>query len=443
MAIVYRVTNAPNTGSSFIKNTTLTYAEGDGNFAVLENLSSSYVAFIRSYNTGSFTGSFTGSLLGTASYANHSNSASYAATSSYAKYAETSSYATSFTVANTLTAQTIVVQTITSSVEFVTGSTRFGSLIGNTHIFTGSVSISGSITGTNGVVNNLTASWAISSSYASNSVSGSYAISASYSNNSTSASYSNNSTSASYALTASYSNNSTSASYALTSSYSKYAETSSYATSFSVANNLVVGGTITSGGTAVVLGSGTTNTVPKFTAASTIGDSNIKDNGTVVSINATAGSFGALQVGSYNGNILMNTNNTSAGLIFQNTDSSNKLWDFTSAGNNLSFNESNIGVVMLLQAGGNVGIRQPNPTAALHVSGTVRFPDLTSTSGLSNIVMTDLSTGQLHYTASSMFVTNINDTYAATPAITNIITLSAAEYSSIGAPSSNTLYVII
>jgi hypothetical protein len=404
MAIVYRVTNAPNTGSSLIKNTTLTYAEGDGNFAVLENLSSSYVAFIRSYNTGSFTGSFTGSLLGTASYA---------------KYAETSSYATDFTVANTLTAQTIIVQVITSSVDYVTGSTRFGSLIGNTHIFTGSVSVSGSITGTNGVVNNLTASWAISSSYASNSVSGSYAISASYSNNSTSASY------------------------ALTSSYSKYAETSSYATSFSVANNLVVGGTITSGGTAVVLGSGTTNTVPKFTAASTIGDSNIKDNGTVVSINATAGSFGALQVGSYNGNILMNTNNSSAGLIFQNTDSSNKLWDFTSAGNNLVFNESNIGVVMLLQAGGNVGIRQPNPTAALHVSGTVRFPDLTSTSGLSNIVMTDLSTGQLHYTASSMFVTNVNDTYAATPAITNIITLSAAEYSSIGAPSSNTLYVII
>jgi hypothetical protein len=55
MAIVYRVTNAPNTGSSVIKNTTLTYAEGDGNFAVLENLSSSYLAFTRSYNTGSFT----------------------------------------------------------------------------------------------------------------------------------------------------------------------------------------------------------------------------------------------------------------------------------------------------------------------------------------------------------------------------------------------------
>jgi hypothetical protein len=40
-----------------------------------------------------------------------------------------------------------VVQTITSSVDFVTGSTRFGSISANTHQFTGSVSISGSLTG--------------------------------------------------------------------------------------------------------------------------------------------------------------------------------------------------------------------------------------------------------------------------------------------------------
>jgi len=39
-----------------------------------------------------------------------------------------------------------VVQTITSSVDFVTGSTRFGSISANTHEFTGSVSITGSLT---------------------------------------------------------------------------------------------------------------------------------------------------------------------------------------------------------------------------------------------------------------------------------------------------------
>jgi hypothetical protein len=53
-------------------------------------------------------------------------------------------------VTGSITAQTLVVQTITSSVDFVTGSTRFGSVIGNTHVFTGSMSVSGSvgITGT-------------------------------------------------------------------------------------------------------------------------------------------------------------------------------------------------------------------------------------------------------------------------------------------------------
>jgi hypothetical protein len=48
-----------------------------------------------------------------------------------------------FTTTGTLTAQTLVVQTITSSVDFVTGSTRFGSLLANTHVFTGSMSVSG------------------------------------------------------------------------------------------------------------------------------------------------------------------------------------------------------------------------------------------------------------------------------------------------------------
>jgi len=82
-----------------------------------------------------------------ASYALNTTSASYAASAtsaSYAVVATTASYADTFTVASTLTAQTLVVQTITSSVDFVTGSTRFGSIIGNTHQFTGSMSITGS-----------------------------------------------------------------------------------------------------------------------------------------------------------------------------------------------------------------------------------------------------------------------------------------------------------
>jgi hypothetical protein len=54
----------------------------------------------------------------------------------------------SITSNGTITAQTLVVQTVTSSIEFVTGSTRNGSIAGNTHQFTGSVGITGSLTGT-------------------------------------------------------------------------------------------------------------------------------------------------------------------------------------------------------------------------------------------------------------------------------------------------------
>jgi hypothetical protein len=44
-----------------------------------------------------------------------------------------------------MTAQTLVVQTITSSVNFVTGSTKFGAVVSNTHQFTGSVNVTGSL----------------------------------------------------------------------------------------------------------------------------------------------------------------------------------------------------------------------------------------------------------------------------------------------------------
>jgi hypothetical protein len=52
----------------------------------------------------------------------------------------------SLTVTSTITAQTLVVQTVTSSVSFITGSTRFGSTLSNTHQFTGSVGVTGSLT---------------------------------------------------------------------------------------------------------------------------------------------------------------------------------------------------------------------------------------------------------------------------------------------------------
>jgi hypothetical protein len=86
------------------------------------------------------------------SYALNATSASYAVSASNATNAVTASFANAFTVANTLTAQTLVVQTITSSVDFVTGSTRFGSLSSNTHIITGSMFVTGAFYVTTGSV---------------------------------------------------------------------------------------------------------------------------------------------------------------------------------------------------------------------------------------------------------------------------------------------------
>jgi hypothetical protein len=88
----------------------------------------------------------TGSLTttGTINMSGSIASASFASSASNAVNAATASSADNFLARGTITAQTIVVQTITSSVDFVTGSTRFGSISGNTHVFTGSMSVSGS-----------------------------------------------------------------------------------------------------------------------------------------------------------------------------------------------------------------------------------------------------------------------------------------------------------
>jgi hypothetical protein len=82
------------------------------------------------------------------SYSLIATSASFAATASYAisaSYASTASSADDFLVRGTLTAQTIVAQYVTSSTSFITGSTKFGTISSNTHEFTGSVTISGSL----------------------------------------------------------------------------------------------------------------------------------------------------------------------------------------------------------------------------------------------------------------------------------------------------------
>ena len=58
---------------------------------------------------------------------------------------QTTAVTGSLTVTGNITAQTLVVQTITSSVSWITGSTIFGSTTANTHQFTGSILQSGSL----------------------------------------------------------------------------------------------------------------------------------------------------------------------------------------------------------------------------------------------------------------------------------------------------------
>jgi hypothetical protein len=79
--------------------------------------------------------------IASASFASTASFVALAQSASNAVSAQTASFANTLTVAGNLTAQTLVVQTITSSVDFVTGSTRFGSILGNTHVFSGSVSM--------------------------------------------------------------------------------------------------------------------------------------------------------------------------------------------------------------------------------------------------------------------------------------------------------------
>jgi hypothetical protein len=79
--------------------------------------------------------------IASSSFASTASFVALAQSASNAVSAATASFANAFTVAGNLTAQTLVVQTITSSVDFVTGSTRFGSILGNTHVFSGSVTM--------------------------------------------------------------------------------------------------------------------------------------------------------------------------------------------------------------------------------------------------------------------------------------------------------------
>jgi hypothetical protein len=172
-----------STGSTVASASYALYAASAG------TASFAYTATTASYSLNTTSASYALNAT-TASYAVTATSASYALTASSvvsasyalnatsASYAATSSYASNFNVSGNLdvggniTATTLYVQTVTSSIIYSSGSNVFGDATNDTQTLNGTVSISGSfnITGS-ATINDLTgslygtSSWALSASY--------------------------------------------------------------------------------------------------------------------------------------------------------------------------------------------------------------------------------------------------------------------------------------
>jgi hypothetical protein len=112
-----------------------------------------------------------------------------------------------------------------------------------------------------------------------------------------------------------------------------------------------------------ITGSGSAGYIPKLTSGTNIANSLIYDNGTSVLINTntqiptpTGGTYThAFQIlGNAAGGMIISTDNDSAAIGIVNSASSNKTWDITPFGNDLSFNESGLASVMKFKAGGTI-----------------------------------------------------------------------------------------
>jgi hypothetical protein len=179
-----RIHSPQITGSA--ENTNIVTTTRITSLTALSASFASTASFVQNAQSASFA--VTAShLLGQSPTSSYALTASFVLDAVSSSFAATASSADNLTVRGTLTAQTINVQTITSSIDYVTGSSINGSLLANTHQFTGSVSVTGSlaVNGSSAILTNQTSSMSVATaSYWSGSI--------------------QNSTSASYALTASY-----------------------------------------------------------------------------------------------------------------------------------------------------------------------------------------------------------------------------------------------
>jgi hypothetical protein len=274
------------------------------------------------------------------------------------------------TAAGTLTAQTLIVQTITSSVDYVTGSTRFGSSITNTHLFTGSLSVSGSINSVLGFTGSLLGT----ASYASTALTSSNANTASYVQTAQTASYVLQAVSASYW--------SGSVTNAATASYVVTALTASYATNATA--SFIQGGN--SFGAAATLGTNdlqnltleTNNLTRMFVSSSgNIGIGTIfpSDNLNVIgAIKVSYADNGSnIQIQPDFAQVYINANST-------NGNFNDKKLVLGSTGLSLRSLGTSTAAVEIL-SNGNVGIGKITPSSPLDVSGSVLITGSLNVSG--------------------------------------------------------------
>jgi len=142
-----RITNTELTSSEYVS----TSGSLSTRVTAAEATSSAFVTASGSLSTRVTDAEATASSYVTASgslaariVSNEAKTGSYATTGSN-QFNGSQTVTGSLTATGTIVAQTLVVQTITSSIDFVTGSAKFGSTTDNNHQFTGSILISGSV----------------------------------------------------------------------------------------------------------------------------------------------------------------------------------------------------------------------------------------------------------------------------------------------------------
>lgn len=422
MGLILRSSSLANTGNTVtVKNSPLEYNEGDGNFVyLLTNMSGSNIAI-----TGQ-TG-----ITGSATISGNLN------------------------VIGTTTTTILLAQTITSSVAYVTGSTRFGSSSLNTHQFTGSVSIS-SISSSlvkadsNGKLINAVAGidFVTGSSNIYNSdgaLTGNRIVNLT---GSTLTFISGSITGSSDALI-----NGTTAGAGAGAEWTVFGvqAASKASNSYGVAIGYkALSSSLSTGGVAVGrLAARDTTTGADNTAIgtnalllNTTGQENTAIGGGAIS-DIVRGSFNT-SVGKNNlRGISTGSYNTSVGCLFTTgilTGSYNTIIGASITGLSSTLNNN----IILADGQGNIKYRwdttQNNIYGNLAVTGSA-----IATNGFTGSLLGTATTGStLQGIPASGFVTNINDNYTSTGRITDIITLTQAEFNTISASAStSSLYIII